>query len=480
MESAPKSPGSEKGKDDKRKEKKRMLGGLFKRRERKSKTQTEDDDMEWLAKETGVNRQSPQPKVSSESVPSEPTSTPSSPQKNQPVRQTSKLQKNPPSKSNSFNRGSQKSVATEPISMAPQLDAPQQTSPLTNPFENLAGGEVIADRTAIQQKPTQQTNPPAPSIPDEQKAPTDSRGRDVLSPFRDVLRATQPSSEPKPEKLKKATTRMMLEDSDESQDDVLPKTPGLNDTQREVKAPSPTKDNLSESPVHVAPVLGTGQPTMVGDSSSSQEGVVRSVDSSTSSPELVERPTEEAASGAEDTTATPTSTAQSSKPSKPEFNWARCQRWFDEDFPSWYTLIMDPRDAMKDFNWKEHWTYKEYCKEYMDSMDKMQERCKKMMVDLWDVEDAKKCGYPRQHPEFACYLDEEWWAEIANFHEKVEGKKRGEYWLPWEDPEYAYLFPHRSDRAQGPHVPTGPPENTVPRRKPGEPSPKYWYMLNEP
>ena len=478
METTPKPPVSEKPKEDKRKEKKSMLGGLFKRRERKSKTQTEDDDMDWLAKETGVSRQGSQSKVSSESIPSEPSSTPSSPQKNQPVRQTSKLQKNPPSKSNSFNRGSQKNIATDVVSAPPQVEAPQQVSPLTNPFDNIAGESIIADRSFIEQRFGPQINASASAPASEEPKPSsDSRSRNVFSPIRDVLRNPQPGAEPRPEKVKKATTRMALEDSDESQDEVLLKGHDLNVNQKEPKAPSPTHDNLSESPVHVTPVLSASQPPQATDSLSSQDEVVRAPDSPTSSPELVERPTEEAASGAEDTTATPTSTIQSSKRSnKPQFSWARCQRWFDEEFPTWYALIMDVSEEMKDFNWKEHWAYKEYCKDYFDAQEDIMKKLDEMQVDYWDQEMALAEGRPVQHPPFRIWQDEAWY-EYSIRHHESQGKKKEDIFVPWLDPQYSYLFPHRPDRVQGPHVATGPPEGFIPRRKWGEPDPKYADMV---
>ena len=448
-----------------------MLGGLFKRRDRKSKTQSEEDDSETVS-----SRQSPQPKVSSESAPSEPNS----PGKNQPVRQTSKLQKNPPpSKSNSFNKGTQRINTAEQPSAAPQVEAPQQISPLTNPFDNLSGGEVIADTTMRSQKPVLQLNSAVADTPTGQvRSPTGSRN--LLSPIRDVLRTPQNSAptEPKPEKVKKAATRMMLEDSDESQDELTSRPREAPISQREIKDPSPIKDHLSESPVHVAPVHNLDQPpALIGDSGSSQDDVARSLSSPTSSPELIERPTEDGnASGLDGTTTnTPTSTARSSsKRKEPRFDWGRLKRWFDEEFDDWYAEIMDVSEQMKDFDWTKHWAYKAYgCDEYMAHVAKYNKYVDDMEVDFWDTEMAKREGRLLPHPPYRLFADEEWYEKLIEINTK-QGKKRGEYWIPWEDPEYAYLFPNREDRVQGPHVATGPPPGYRRARKPGEADPRYY------
>ncbi|KAL4791711.1 hypothetical protein BDV19DRAFT_289286 [Aspergillus venezuelensis] len=82
---------NEKKEDKKRKDKKPgMLSGLFKRKDKKSKSA--DDDGEDMEKHSGeLSRSSPTPKTSSESV-----SSPEARPVKQPQRQTSKLQKQPP------------------------------------------------------------------------------------------------------------------------------------------------------------------------------------------------------------------------------------------------------------------------------------------------------------------------------------------------------------------------------------------------
>ena len=476
MEGASKSATVEKPKEDKRKEKKGLMSGLFSRRSRKSKSQSEDEDPEWLAKEIAAQRQSPQPKASSDSAISEPASGPSSPQRNIPVRQTSKLQKSPPTKSNSFNRGSQKSAAPEQQTSAPQVEALQQVSPLTNPFENVKAEDLLVDRSILQQsqpKPALQIPPStAQATSNEQKSPADSLARNVFSPIRDVLR--QPQTVPvesRPEKLKKATTRMTLDSSDESQDEAPAKAREATSTQQEVKETSPSKDNLSESPVHVTPVMSASQPpALATDSLSSQDEATRSLESASSSPELIERPTEENTSGIEEpsATATPASTAQSSKRSKePDFDWARCQRWFDEEFPGWYASLMDISEEMKSFDYKGHWSYKDFLEPYQRDCAVMNKRLDDFGVDFMNYSYRRHLGEVQPHPEYRIFKDEAFYERVIEMQD-AKGVPRDEYWLPWTDPEYAYLYPNREDRIKGPHVATGPPSGRPKLLHPGD------------
>ena len=94
LDSLEKDPPVEKSKEDKKKKEKRgMLGGMFKRKDKKIKGQDRDgDENEKLSGE--LSRKSPTPKESMESLGQDSQG----PRLAQPHRQTSKLQKQPPAK----------------------------------------------------------------------------------------------------------------------------------------------------------------------------------------------------------------------------------------------------------------------------------------------------------------------------------------------------------------------------------------------
>ena len=332
----------EKPKDEKRKEKKSgMLSGLFKRKDRKSKAQSDDEDPEWLNKEIAASRQSPPPKTSLDSTPTEGTSVPTSPQRSQPQRQSSKLQKAPPGKSNSISkrpgsRDGQSSLRASGVDTRaniPQSNQPPTTSAPENPFENPRFVELESKAEDAQQKPslriqTSDQSPEPYQPAGAPKSPTDLKPRNVFSPIKDVLRPAQSATEPKPEKTRKATSRMTIEDSDSSPEEGPTRPLEALAPQQHSRQPSPNKDRLSESPVQVSPMANASQPPpLVGDSSS-QDDTALSPASPSSTPELVERPIEESASARDDATNTPSSTVQSSRQA-PEWSDAGLRSYLD-------------------------------------------------------------------------------------------------------------------------------------------------------
>ena len=328
-----------------------MLSGLFKRKDRKSKTQTEDDDPEWLQKQIAASRQSPQPKASSEST--ERQVAPLSPSKSQPSRQSSKLQKAPPpSRGNSKQKGSpkqeppspkeqQQHLSVTPVtnapSAAPQLDQPILSSPLSNPFEDGAafdesGANGPARSASAQQqsiKSREQTPEPHDPAATADRAQADARSRNVFAPIKDALRSGPGGGaaphEAKPEKVKKARERMALDDSedseaDESGDASVEAAPGPYDAPPQRSAPAPpvqlqkqpqqaqqaprlqtqplpdrrtglspsdSRERLSESPVQVSPIVPAQKAELVG---ASEEPRPVSPPSPASTPELLEPP----------------------------------------------------------------------------------------------------------------------------------------------------------------------------------------------
>ena len=342
---------AEKPKDDKRKEKKPgMLSGLFKRKDRKSKAQSDDEDPEWLRQEIAASRQSPQPKLSLDSSSAETTSTPASPQKTQPQRQSSKLQKNPPVKSNSISKRpgsregqiSPRTSGVDPRVNSAQSDQVSTSSPPENPFDNPRFVEPESKFEAVQPKPSlriktpEQSSDPYQSTGAPRSSP-DGKTRNVFSPIKDVLRPTQSSTESRPEKVKKATSRMTIEDSDSSPEEGPMKPLEALVQQQDNHHPSPNKDRLSESPVQVSPMANAGQPPpLIGDSSSQDETAL-SPASPSSTPELVERPIEENASVRDDVTNTPSSTIRSSR---------QAPEWSDTSLRSYLDSENDIRDLM--------------------------------------------------------------------------------------------------------------------------------------
>ncbi|KAL8730367.1 MAG: hypothetical protein Q9166_004132 [cf. Caloplaca sp. 2 TL-2023] len=307
----------EKSKDDrKRKEKKGMLSGFFKRKDKKGRGGDDSiEDGDKITEET--LKQSPQSGHSLEFSKDDAQGSKQGQQHQQPQRQTSKLQKSPPSKLSprpSVSRGEPPSIKTvisepernniaQPSRSPPKLNMEFESTPLVEPELRQPSESPTA--------PAPVMSPDAPrSEPMEIESPKDSR-RGMFSPIRDVLRSSPSSSEPKVEKAKKARHRMPIDDFDSSSDtDEQPEPSRIAD------APSPptaavesVRDRLSESPVQVSspePLHSQPPPGLMVDTSSQDEPSTSPV-SPLSSAELVEAPNE--GTPREET---PASTAQSS------------------------------------------------------------------------------------------------------------------------------------------------------------------------
>ncbi|CAL8574249.1 protein phosphatase regulator [Xanthoria parietina] len=309
------STSPEKSKDDrKRKEKKSMLSGFFKRKDKKGRhTDDSTEDGDKVSEE--------QPLQSGHSLETSKDEAPTSRigMQQQPQRQTSKLQKSPPSKLSprpSVSRTDAPSIKTV-ISEPERTDTPQTTKPA--PQLNLEFESKPLVDPEPQQLHERATAPSSVRPSDaprseatEMESPKDSR-RGMFSPIRDVLRSAPASSEPKPEKAKKAKHRMPIDDFDSSSDtDEQPErsrspvvqTRPSGETER-------VREGLSESPVQVSPqqepqYQGQHPPGLMIDTSSQEEPSTSPV-SPLSSAELVDAPNE-----MEMREETPASTAQSS------------------------------------------------------------------------------------------------------------------------------------------------------------------------
>ncbi|KAL9043393.1 MAG: hypothetical protein Q9214_003420 [Letrouitia sp. 1 TL-2023] len=309
----------EKGKEDrKRKEKKGMLGGIFKRRDKKARSPEQTtEDGEKTSEE--IARSSPQPTQSSESLP--PDAKPSS--QPQPQRQTSKLQKSPPmrlSPKTSLNHGESSSIKTSTVNLQNAGDVQWNRSP---PKLNVN----IGSAPLIRPESMETYNDPSlvPTISSEterdeaarQESPRETR-RGMFSPIRDALRSSPSASEPKPEKAKKAKKakqRMPIDDSDSSSDtEEQPElSPSFHDREPLEKAET-SKESLSDSPVQITEQersqaqhqQGQHPPALMIDTSSQDDPSTSPV-SPVSSAELIEVPHDSNARQE-----TPASTAQSS------------------------------------------------------------------------------------------------------------------------------------------------------------------------
>lgn len=248
-----------------------MLSGLFKRKDRKGRSQDDDgDEGDRLQEE--YTRASPQSKDSSESLPLE-SSAPRQTSQNRPQRQTSKLQKAPPPgmlpgvrsppngrrdvvspKPTSFEQPRSRTTTPPPNGAPPSVGQIKIPRAFEEPPRNVRGNEA-----QVQDPPSE----PRPGHHMEAGSPKESR-RGVFSPIKDALLSSSPgSAEPKPEKVKKAKHRMLMDefDSDSSpdannqSDPILEHSNQILEQEREGShdvSSEAANERLSESPVQVS------------------------------------------------------------------------------------------------------------------------------------------------------------------------------------------------------------------------------------
>lgn len=363
LDSLEKDDPLQKGKEDKKKREKRgMLGGMFKRKDKKTKGQdkeTEDGDKT----STEISRQSPQPKESLESLSQEAQAAKVNPQ---PHRQTSKLQKTPPAKLSpkspytqreavgprpSIAEQQQSVIVPEPSRAPPAVSEPNGSLRMAQPETN-----IMTEDTALNFNPT----PTSYEEPIQAESPKDSR-RGMFSPIRDALKSSP--SDPKPEKAHRAKQRMQMDDFDSTSDEDEPTEPPseresheelderhlaiAQEAQHKEHEPkplqishqyeAPSRERLSESPIEVPPPqeyqrtipqeqhrpLHQPPPLMV-DTSSVEEPSTSPVSPLDSSPELVEAPHQPTDAREE----TPASTAESTTPT---WSDASLRAYLDDD-----------------------------------------------------------------------------------------------------------------------------------------------------
>ena len=247
-----------------------MLSGLFKRKERKGRSQDDDGD-EGDRNAEEYTRASLQSKDSSESLPLE-SSAPKQTSQSRPQRQTSKLQKAPPPGMlpglRSPPNGRRDVVSPKPTSFE-QPRSRTTTPPPSGPPPSV--GQIKIPRAfeepsrSVRSNDAQIQDPPSESRPIHQMeagSPKESR-RGVFSPIKDALLSSPGSTESKPEKVKKAKHRMLMDEfeSDSSPDANNQSDPILEHSnqilEQEWEGPhdvssEAVKERLSESPVQVS------------------------------------------------------------------------------------------------------------------------------------------------------------------------------------------------------------------------------------
>lgn len=291
-----------------------MLSGFFKRKDKKGRhldDSTEDGDKisEELSPQSGHSSE-----MSKDEAPTSRTGM-----QQQPQRQTSKLQKSPPSKLSprpSVSRIDAPNIKTV-ISEPERTDRPQASRPPPQLNLEFESKPLVDPEPRQLHEPATAPSPVRPSDaprsePTEVESPKDSR-RGMFSPIRDVLRSAPASSEPKPEKAKKAKHRMPIDDFDSSSDTNEQAEPSRSPEvqSRPSEEVERVREGLSESPVQVSPQQVPQHqhqhpPGLMIDTSSQEEPSTSPV-SPLSSAELVEAPNE-----MEMREETPASTAQSS------------------------------------------------------------------------------------------------------------------------------------------------------------------------
>ncbi|KAF6238310.1 hypothetical protein HO173_003590 [Letharia columbiana] len=196
LDSLEKDPPPEKGKEDKkRKEKRGMLGGMFKRRDKKGKT--DDKELEDSKKSSNElarqalsppSRLSPQPKESMESLTQDPQAAKAtSPQQ----RQTGKLQKTPPAKLSPKSSYSQREATNQRPTITEQQNTftpePSRAPPaFSEPNGSMRMVQTEPELVPEDRGPALDFNPPVTTReePMHLGSPRDAR-RGMFSPVRD-------------------------------------------------------------------------------------------------------------------------------------------------------------------------------------------------------------------------------------------------------------------------------------------------------
>ena len=300
-------------KEKKEKDKKPgMLSGLFKRKDKKSKSQEEDIDE--AKRSIDRDRASPSPSKDSDEIIS-PEEAPIQ----ELQRNPSKLQKQPRQEMSPIRKAAQSKEVN--ILEQQQAPAPERATPAESvqaPSMRLVQSDTGSEETlkASRELSPERTRGQTPvlSAPKEQKS--------GISKMLSIRSGSSSSSDPKPVKAKKAKARVELDDFDNSEEDSPVEEPiraPSNQAQRPIPGSFPDsyigtpqvrgnqmEERLSESPVEVSPVTPSQSypPPLMVDSSSQEE---HPSPISSPSPELIDAEDAREKKGSS-TTSTSTST----------------------------------------------------------------------------------------------------------------------------------------------------------------------------
>ena len=244
-----------------------MLGGLFKRKDKRGRGQ--DDETEDSEKISGeLSRGSPQGKGSSESLPLDQQPAKSPPQI-RPQRQTSKLQKTPPPSMapRVMSPPGQREVISPPgrrevVSPKPSITEQSQIRMVPPPTRTPPSVAHISIPRAFEEpdgnpsgeaRQREQVNRGPPfAEPVQVESPKESR-RGMFSPIKDALLSSSPSStEPKPEKVKRAKQRVPMDefDSDPSPEAADQPDPLMRDSDLVMEQEHEGQHGIPEDAVH--------------------------------------------------------------------------------------------------------------------------------------------------------------------------------------------------------------------------------------
>lgn len=324
-----------------------MLSGLFKRKEKKSKTSLDDEIDEMIAGTRSGDQAttSPSPSKDSEEAPVEDEKPPAAAQVLE--RQPSKLQKHPRTETSPTRKSGQiREPKPVEIQQAPAPERPPPAESVQAPSMRLVQPEssdpsrsqqprnVSPEATRGRNTSPEITRSQAPvlSAPKEQK-PTGT----ISKMLRSASSSTSEAKEAKPIKAKKAKARVELDDFDSSSDDAPAQAPVRGPSKQSmrpipgafpdsyiatpaIERRNPAEERLSESPVQVSPV-GNSQsypPPLMVDTSSQEEPLSPV---SSPSPELIDA--EDAREKVAGSSTTSTST--------PTWSDAQLRTFFDDD-----------------------------------------------------------------------------------------------------------------------------------------------------
>lgn len=306
LEKLEKDSVNEKSRDKKEKKEKKpgMLSGLFKRKDKKSKTQDEEAEGSTAGIRSSEDaRASPVPsKDSEELVAAEETTAQNEAQQVQ--RQPSKLQKLPradvsPTKKQSSTSEQHLPDPAQAADRALASESVQASSVrLIQPEPKPATEDKIVQSRELTPEPAMGLSPApalAASPPGEQKT-----GGTISKILRS---ASSSNTEPKPVKARKAKSRIELDDFDSSAEDSPVEEPTRasgKQAQRPIpgafpdsymstpanEKPGPRPERLSESPVQVSPINSQSHPPALMIDTSSQEEVPSPI--SSPSPDLID------------------------------------------------------------------------------------------------------------------------------------------------------------------------------------------------